>query len=191
MLKHVLFAVFLLSIFSCNHELTKEETCEKLDLSLRKHLEDLAFKGNYPCTIYELKTVDFEEVSDNYLDSMRLTTNYQDYEDYKSLLESTIELAQTESSQANLYLETFGKGSLSDISREDAQKHINEATQYKDSLVAIIKRDSVIKARIALRKHTERKYFKTKTFLKATLGDHNKLDTVNYIFTKDFKPVIN
>ncbi len=189
MLKHILFAVLLLSLGSSKHEPTQQEICTKLDDSLKKYIEELTYKGNYKYRKYELKTIDFVEVSDNYIDSMKLNSNFQDYKNYRGLLESTIALAQLESSQADSYLEKVGKGFLWDLSKKDARKHLNEARQYKDSLLVIVARDCALKARIVSRKSSQKKYFKTRTFLKATIGNHHRLDTVTYILTKDFRPL--
>lgn len=184
-----IYYTFLLPliIFSCKHQ--SETNLEKMKTAFEKSLTDKAFKDNYKLKIIELKAISYDTLTENTLDTLKLSKYGDKYDHFKKLCNLTLERAQLESQSLRLNA-SIGSKTLTDISREDLNKYLKEAKEYQDSMTYYASIDSTIRETIKNRKKPNEVY-EGKFFLKAVASkdgkDENIMDTMYYYFDKQIK----
>lgn len=181
----ILFALILLN--SCKDK--KTENLQTMKKQFEASLNDKAFSDNAQIKILELNAISYDTLDENYIDTLKILDAYSKYDHFKKLTDITIERAQLEGQKMRLN-SLIGSQTLTDISREDLNKYIQQANSYKDSMIYYLQVDSIIKARISNRKTPENIY-QAKIFLKATYSKEGKseniLDTMKVHYDKDFR----
>ena len=157
-MKYLLACLVLLFLFSCAR--TKKQTCEKIDETIRKSLDNTADKEKKELTIHDLKTVEYEMIGEGRIDSLRKET-------YSKLITSYVSAYSTTQTAQDL---------------KKAQANLDSANYY-------MKLDSLTTLQITNRYKDPKTYYYSKTFVNMTYGNKNTVDTLHYIIDKFFKLV--
>lgn len=181
----ILSALILLS--SCKDK--KAENLQMMKKQFEASVNDKAFSDNAQIKILELNAISYDTLNENYIDTLKILDAYSKYERFEKLTKITIERAQLEGQKMRLN-SLIGSKTLTDISREDLNKYIQQANSYKDSMMFYSQVDSIIKAGISNRK-TPDNIYQAKIFLKAIYSKDGKseniLDTMKVHYDKEFR----
>lgn len=186
---HLIILICLI-LFSCKDK--RKDNLETMESDVKTFLNDQAFKDNYKLKIIEFKSFGYDTVNENYLDTLKLLSAMDMFDHFKKLTKNAIEIARLKNQQYQIY-SSLGDKNLNDINKEDFEKAIKDANEYRDSMTKYNLLDSNIRERIIQRKKPENIY-KAKFFIKATASkngkDENMLDTLYIYFDKNIK-IIN
>lgn len=184
---NILIFMFMFIAFGCTNH-TKRNT-QIMEDEFKKSLTDKAFQSNSKLEIFELKSLGYDSVNENHLDTLKIIQASNQFSKFQELSNINLDLSNSHIKMANIYL-SLGDNTLTDMYIEDAQKDAKKAKEYRDSMAKYIKIDSLIRRRILSRKNPEL-IFRSKYFLKATLTkdlkNENILDTVLTYFNKNLK----
>jgi hypothetical protein len=182
------YSIIILSmLFSCKS--TEEQNIIQMETSVKQYFNDFAFKENTKLQILELKNYGYSTISENTIDSAKISVVLEKIKHFESMMESQLEIQKSKSQQLKLAV-SLGNKTLTDIYNEDVQKAFKELSKYNDSAKRYAKIDSTIRHRIETRKNSEA-FYKAKFFIKATATkdgkSENMLDTLHLFFDKSFK----
>ncbi|WP_247236089.1 hypothetical protein [Telluribacter sp. SYSU D00476] len=175
----------LLLCVSTSCQPSREEVCEKLDVGIKTYFEDLAFKENREIKIYDINTVRFSMVGEGAIDTMK-SLYYIKQQD--RFINRGVNARKSVQSSLSRYEAMKRLGIELPLGwEEEINDGLNESKAYMDSASYYGQLDSIIT--IKMRQSTDYKplYYKTRTFVKATMDKDNLLDTLEFILNKDFK----
>jgi hypothetical protein len=165
----------------------------KMKESAEGRIRDYAFKENMTLSLLEMKAIDYDTISENHLDTLRILKCTEKMDNFKKLFDSNMELVRINMEQAKLS-GMIGSKTLLNMEKEEAQKYLKEAEKCRDSILYYHILDSLTRIKITNRKE-QRNFYKTRIFIKATLekgkDKNNILDTVFYIFDQNLNIINN
>ncbi|MBN8821320.1 MULTISPECIES: hypothetical protein [unclassified Spirosoma] len=179
------FTFLLVIPLLLNCEPSKEQLCSKMDDSIRKHYEDMAFKANIPLKIFDIKTVDFKMVGQDKVDSLTHDRYSNMMNAFHQAFLATNEVAKSKIELMKLGGEINGKASEYDKNRVD--ESLAKLKELSDSVNYYVRLDSLLEIKMKARKDDPKIYYFSKTFTKLTADNKNTLDTLYYVLNKDFK----
>lgn len=134
----------------------------------------------------EISNVSYEMIGQSTIDTVHLNLLYPKIEYYNELFNQYLKMVKSSVNIATLSID-IGSEPLADMNKNSAEDYLRKAKLYLDSERYFVKIDSTIRDQIKSRKIEQKEFFKAKFFCKATIGGKNILDTLYYIFDKNFK----
>lgn len=169
----------------CSCEPSKEQTCEKINSSLRQYYEDFAFKDNKPLKIYAINTVDFRMVGQSTLDSLARINYNKKLTRHTELFTFASNLAKTRLKLAEIEREMDGK--VSSFRRDEVEQAYAVMSKERDSVMYYMKQDSLLALKMKQKSEGPKDYYYTKTFVKLTFDKENVLDTIHHVLDQHLK----
>ena len=174
-----MFSAFVL--ISCKSE--KEKNLQNIQEGVRLFIENTAFKNNEKIEIIELKAIDYREIGQFEIDSVKRIFVLNHINTIFDKIEGFHKQARENSTKGKFY-ESMGM---------DGTKYHQEA--LKEALSAKVYIDStelyknLVEKLSSTPKDTPKSHYLTKSFIKASLPNRNWLDTVKYVLDKDFRVI--
>jgi hypothetical protein len=178
---------FVLLFYGCKDK--KQQNSELMEQSFRKDLFDIAFSNNSKLEIFELNSLGYDTLNENFIDTLKIIEAKEQINKFDQLANANIDIIKSNLQLAKLYL-SLGSETLSIQYKDNAKDYANKSQDYLDSMAHYIKVDSLIRKKINERKNPEI-IFRSKYFLKATFSkdsvSQNILDTLFIYFDKNLK----
>lgn len=179
----ILFLLFVLCFSACSP--SKEELTQKMEAGIKTRLEEVSAKDNSALTLYEVKVLDFEEIGEGRIDTLKrqqmanvINLYSKSMEDYKQRSEEEY----VASFRAARVSQKLAEGKI-----ETSKMLLGFSRQNQDSLTKYKRLDSIIAVRIKQRTDNSKNYYLANAIVKSTTGQQVELDTTRYVLTKDFK----
>lgn len=180
-----------IALFACKGKIEIQK--EKISETVRKYINDYAFKDNSNVEFHEFKLLRVDTTNENYIDTLRLVNNEEFKERFTREADELQSKIKKDMATLKLYAAAHYKD-LFEYSNAEMSRDIEKLKSYSDSIRKHYLRDSLIRTDIKSRINPKTIYA-TKFFIKATqhkgLQKHNLLDTVNFYVKDDLKSVID
>jgi hypothetical protein len=158
----------------------------------KNHLEDRAFKENSKITFYEFTPLSYEDVSEKYIDTIRLSLTDDKWQSFIDELRANNEKMDKELKEMKIYLDLEWMD-LYQMSKDNFKELILKKDILTDSINYYDKQDSIIRERISL--ETDKKiFYKLTLYIKATIKhnlsaeSYNIMDTLTMVFDNNIIP---
>lgn len=178
---------FVLLFYGCKDK--KQQNSELMEQSFRKYLFDNAFSNNSKLDIFELNSLGYDTLNENFIDTLKIIDAKKQINKFDQLANLNIDIIKKNLQLAKLYM-SLGSETLSIQYKDNAKDYANKSQEYLDSMAHYIEVDSLIRKKINERTNPEI-IFRSKYFLKATFSkdsvSQNILDTLFIYFDKNLK----
>jgi len=164
-----------------------------MEVLSRKQLEDHSFKNNSSVDFLEFRAVSYDTVNQNLLDGLLRLKLLDKAELYGDKISCNEKIINAEIDIMNSYAD-LGLVDSVKLKRKELENLIGETRVYSDSLICILRQDSIIEKNIENRINPDT-YFRCKLYAKMTFTDnlegnrsYNVMDTMYMFFDKNFNP---
>ena len=191
MKKYLLLALIALVAAACTSQY--ERNLQKMERTIKKQIEDEAFKNNTKVELLEFKVVSYDTINENVLDTFRMITNQSKIDFYAERHRELLKEAKDKYYMAGL-ASSLNAPDMAKHDFDEAEDLAAEVRKIADSLVKYIQIDSTLRAKIESRKSSSELY-RMKAFIKATItakdgSTNNVMDSIYYIFDKNLNQIL-
>ena len=191
MKKYLLLALIALMAVACTSQY--ERNLQKMERTIKKQIEDEAFKNNTKVELLEFKVVSYDTINENVLDTFRMITNQSKIDFYAERHRELLKEAKDKYYMAGL-ASSLNAPDMAKHDFDEAEDLAAEVRKIADSLVKYVQIDSTLRAKIESRKSSSELY-RMKAFIKATItakdgSTNNVMDSIYYIFDKNLNQIL-
>lgn len=159
---------------------------------MKKYFENEAFKNDGKVEFLEFKTVSYDTINENQLDSFRLNFIRTKINSHDSEYNELMKKAKDKIYEANLY-KSAGLHDIAEHEAEGSKEYLDKAKEQMMEIERLFAMDSAICVGIQNRKDPAI-FYRVKCFAKMTLSDKelgakNLMDTLYFVFDQKFNVV--
>lgn len=190
MKKYLLLALIALMAAACTSQY--ERNLQRMGDGVKKYFEDEAFKNDAKVEFLELKTVSYDTINENQLDTFRLNYIQLELNSHKSEKDRLIKIIEEQLYRADLY-KSAGMQDIAKHEAEGSEEYIDKAEEHLAEMKRLLAVDSAIRVGIQNRTNPA-KFYRLKYFVKAVFTDkdassRNMMDTSYCVFDQKFNVV--
>ena len=190
MKKYLLLALIVLMAAACTNQY--ERNLQRMGDGVKKYFEDEAFKNDGKVEFLEFKTVSYDTINENLLDSFRLNFIRAKIDSHDSDYEELMKKVKKKYYEASLY-KSAGLQDIAKHELEGVQEYLDRAEEQMMEINRLLAMDSAICVSIQNRKNPaifyRIKYFAKMTLLDKETGSKNLMDTLYLVFDQKFNVV--
>jgi len=178
----------LLFLISTSCESSNSPDLDLIKEAIQNGISDLAFKGKSEYKIYKLDIINVERVGESAISQSKSVFYNKRYDVFIS---KTKEFQGYAAEELDLSKNLESIDMPAGSHRIKARDYAYKATAYLDSAKRYSTLDSLVKIQLEIPDKDSSKYYRVKSFIKATVGKENILDTMYFLVDRNYRLLTN